>query len=221
MAHVSQHDSPWMPLWAPWIGGGWGCIGKMPGYGAREKEVLQLNYLVPYFLVFLCLALQHSILPSWYLKKKTPWEFTHKSLDWLEGFPSVLISKTVRDIPRAGRLRALAITSDSHGYRKLLAAMGPAQAGAYPAQAAVLWGVRDVSCLQKSETQKHRDFLSSRQRWLGHPQISVYSPLSYLHCIPVRPKLPLVQIPFQPQFLLQYDFPTSLFPSLILISISF
>lgn len=62
---------------------------------------------------------------------------------------------------------------------------------------------------------------SSRERWLGHPQISVYSRPSYLHCIPVRPKLPVVQIPFQPQFLLQYDFPTSLFPSLVPISTSF
>lgn len=175
-----------------------------------------------FFFVFLCLALQHYMLPSWYLKKKTPWEFTHKSLDCFEGFPSVLISKPVLDIPRAARLSALAITSDSCRYGKLLAAMGSAQAVAYPAQAAVLWSLRDVSCLQKRETQKHRDlFLSSRERWLGHPQISVYSRPSYLHCIPVRPKLPVVQIPFQPQFLLQYDFPTSLFPSLVAISTSF
>lgn len=121
------------------MGRGWGHIGKMPGYGAREKEVLQANYLLAYFFfVFLCLALQHYMLPSWYLKKKTPWEFTHKSLDCLEGFPSVLISKPVLDIPRAARLSALAITSDSCRYGKLLAAMGSAQAVAYPAQAAVL-----------------------------------------------------------------------------------
>jgi len=56
----------------------------------------------------------------------------------IEGFPSVLVSKPVLDIPRAGRLRTFSITSDTCGCRKLLTAIVSTQAGAYLAWAAVL-----------------------------------------------------------------------------------
>lgn len=133
----------------------------------HERKVLQANYFLAFF-IFLCLASERYILLSWYLKRKYLGNLLTNLLLKTKILPSVLISKPVLDIPRAGRLSAIAITSDTCGYGKLPAAMGAAQAGAYPAWVAVLWGVRAVSWLQASETQKHCDlFLSSRKRCAG------------------------------------------------------
>lgn len=158
MASVSQCDHLWMPLWARWIGGGWGCTGHVPRNGAPEKCV---SGKLPSGNFHLSLLSFTTLYSSKLVFKKENTLGIYSQNSWLkiEGFPSVLISKPVLDLPRAERLSAIAITSDTCGYGKLLAAMGSAWAGAHPARAAVLRAVRAVSCLQSSETDALWAFL--------------------------------------------------------------
>lgn len=114
---------PQVPLWTSWIRGGRGCADKVPEYGTWEKSFAGKHLLA--FFTFLCFALQRSSNVTTasdldvYIAN-TLGIYPRSSRLKIGGFPSVLIPKPVLDIPRAGRLSAIAVASDTRGYGTLL-----------------------------------------------------------------------------------------------------